>query len=63
MRGLLSTSRPANSCLGRNLTQILGIVHDRLIELAELGHTREIRMTLVSQELGHIRAALHQTDG
>ena len=28
-------------------------VHDRLIELAELGHTREMRMTLVSQELGH----------
>ena len=30
-------------------------VHDRLIELAELGHTREMRMTLVSQELGHFR--------
>ena len=30
-------------------------VHDRLIELAELGHTRETRMMLVSQKLGHFR--------
>ena len=26
-----------------------------MIELAKLGHTREMRMTLVSRELGHFR--------